>query len=604
MRGVGLSTSETILTDERVERRLAAVLAADVAGYSRLMGRDEEGTLADLKRCRKTLVDPAIATHRGRIVKTTGDGMLVEFASAVDAVRCAVEFQRGMVAQNGSVHEDARIEFRIGIHLGDVIIDDNDIFGDGVNIAARLEGIAEPGGICISDDTHRQIRGKVDIGFDDMGAQVLKNIAEPMRAWRVQIDPNLAATATTKASLAQPLALPDKPSIAVLPFQNMSGDPEQEYFADGMVEDITTALSRFKSLFVIARNSSFAYKGRAVDIKQVGRELGVRYVVEGSVRKAAGTVRITGQLIDAATGVHLWADRFEGSLADVFALQDKITESVVSAITPTVFQAEIDLAARRRPTNLSAYDLCLRAQPHFYSMTREGLAEALQLAHRALELDPRYGFAAYQAGGCHLFIIAQGWAKDLKREIEEATRLLSLALSIDENDADVLAAVGCAMSFLTEDFANAAEMVDRAVALNPNSAVAWSQRGHAYLFGGQAAEALRSFERTIRLSPLDPLLYMTLAAMGIALIELRRFDEAVTVARKALRQNQVYNSTHRCLVSALTHLGREAEAQTAVSRMLELEPNFRISEWMKRGAQWHRHNKLMIEGIRKAGLPE
>jgi len=595
---------ELILTEERVERRLAAVLAADVVGYSRLMGRDEEGTLADLKRLRKTLLDPAIATHRGRIVKTTGDGMLVEFASAVDAVRCAVEVQRGMIAQNGNVPGDARIEFRIGIHVGDIIIDDNDIFGDGVNIAARLEGTAEAGGVCVSDDTYRQVRGKVDIAFQDVGLQSLKNIAEPMRAWRMQIDPGLFSAAMRAALPAQPLALPDKPSIAVLPFQNMSGDPEQEYFADGMVEDITTALSRFKTLFVIARNSSFTYKGRAVDIKQVGRELGVRYVVEGSVRRAAGILRITGQLIDATSGAHLWADRFEGKLDDVFALQDKITESVVSAITPTVHQVEIDLAARRRPTSLSAYDLCLRAQPHFYSMTRERLAEALQLNHRALELDPRYGFAAYQAGGCHLFMIAQGWARDLHFEIEEATRLLSLALSIDENDSDVVAAVGCMTSFLTDDFATAADMVDRAVALNPNSAVAWSQRGHAYLFGGQHTEALRSFERTIRLSPLDPLLYMTLGGMGIAFIELRRFDEAVAVARKAARQNQTYATTYRCLASALAHLGREVEAQKAVSRLLEIEPNFRISEWMKRGAQWHRHNHLMIEGVRKAGLPE
>jgi len=594
------------LTDENLQRRLTAILVLDVAGYSRLMGADEEGTLAQLKTLRKTLVDPTIGAHRGRIVKTTGDGMLVEFASAVDAARGAAEVQRAMATQNINVPQDKRIEFRIGIHVGDIIIDDNDIFGDGVNIAARLEGIAEPGGICVSDDAQRQIRGKTELAFDDMGPQSLKNIAEPMRAWRLQIDKNSPSTLPKRAAAetAQPPALPDKPSIAVLPFQNMSGDPEQEYFADGMVEEIITALSRFKSLFVIARNSSFTYKGKAVDIKQVGRELGVRYVVEGSVRKAAETVRITGQLIDATTGAHLWADRFEGKLDDVFALQDKITEGVVSAIAPTVYKAEIDLAARRRPTNLSAYDLCLRAQPHFYSMTREGLAEALQLAHRALELDPRYGFAAFQAGSCHIFNITQGWAHDLNREIGEVTRLLSLALSIDENDPDVLATAGCATSFLTEDFATAAEMVDRAVALNPNSAFAWNQRGQAYLFGGQAAEALRSFERSIRLNPLDPMLYMTLAGMGIAFIELRRFDEAVAVARKAARQNQTYATTYRCLASALAHLGREAEVQKAVSRLLELEPNFRISEWVKRGAQWHRHNKLMIEGIRKAGLPE
>jgi adenylate cyclase len=531
--------------------------------------------------------------------------MLVEFASAVDAARGAAEVQRAMAAQNINVPQDKRVEFRIGIHVGDIIIDDNDIFGDGVNIAARLEVIAEPGGICVSDDAQRQIRGKTELALDDMGMQSLKNIAEPMRAWRLHIDKNSPSTLPkSAAATAQPPALPDKPSIAVLPFQNMSGDPEQEYFADGMVEEIITALSRFKLLFVIARNSSFTYKGKAVDIKQVGRELGVRYVLEGSVRKAAGTVRITGQLIDAATGAHLWADRFEGKLDDVFALQDKITEGIVSAIAPTVYKAEIDLAARRRPTDLSAYDLCLRAWPHFYAMTHEGLAEALQLSHRALEIDPRYGFAAYLAGLCHLVTIAQGWAHDLNWEIGEATRLLSLALSIDENDPDILATVGFTTSYLTEDFATAAEMVDRAVVLNPNSALAWNLRGQAYLFGGQAAEALRSFERTIRLSPLDPSLYMALAGMGIALIELRRFDEAVAVARRAARQNQAYATTYRCLASGLAHLGRETEVQKVVSHLLELDPNFRISEWVKRGAQWHKHNKLMIEGIRKAGLPE
>ncbi|MGH6755129.1 MAG: adenylate/guanylate cyclase domain-containing protein, partial [Bradyrhizobium sp.] len=406
------------------------------------MGTDEEGTLGRLKALRKTLLDPTIAAHRGRIVKTTGDGMLVEFASAVDAARGAAEVQRAMATQNIDVPQDRRIEFRIGIHVGDIIIDDNDIFGDGVNIAARLEGIAEPGGICVSDDAQRQIRGKVELTFDDLGPQSLKNIAEPMRAWRLRIDKTTPARQPGKAVEAtQPPALPDKPSIAVLPFQNMSGDPEQDYFADGMVEEIITALSRFKSLFVIARNSSFTYKGKAVDIKQVGRELGVRYVVEGSVRKAAGTVRITGQLIDATTGAHLWADRFEGKLDDVFALQDKITEGVVSAIAPTIYKAEIDTAARRRPTNLSAYDLCLRAQPHFYSMTREGLAEALQLSNRALEIDPRYGFAAYMAGSCHIFTITQGWARDLKHEIGEVNRLISLAHSVDENDPDILATV-------------------------------------------------------------------------------------------------------------------------------------------------------------------
>jgi adenylate cyclase len=341
------------LTDSRVERRLAAVLAADVAGYSRLMGADEEGTLARLKTLRKTLVDPAIAAHRGRIVKTTGDGILVEFASAVDAARGAAELQHGMVSQNTNVPPDDRIDFRIGIHVGDIIIDDNDIFGDGVNIAARLEGIAEPGGICISDDAQRQIRGKIDLIYEDMGPQNLKNIAEPMRAWRIQVDTTTAISSRV-APPSEVLALPDKPSIAVLPFQNLSGDPEQEYFADGMVEDIITALSRFRSLFVIARNSSFTYKGRAVDVKRVGLELGVRYVLEGSVRKAAGRVRITGQLIDAATGAHLWADRFDGALENIFELQDKVTQEVVGAIAPELDRAEIERASRRQTGNVDA----------------------------------------------------------------------------------------------------------------------------------------------------------------------------------------------------------------------------------------------------------
>ena len=334
------------MTGEHVERRLVAVLAADVAGYSRLMGADEEGTLAQLKAIRKTLVDPTIAAHRGRIVKTTGDGMLVEFASAVDAARGASEVQRGMAKQNTNVPQDARIEFRIGIHVGDIMIDDNDIFGDGVNIAARLEGIAEPGGICVSDDAQRQIRGKIDLAFDDMGPQSLKNIAEPMRAWRLQIDRDCSPTLPKRAVVeaAQPLALPDKPSIAVLPFQNISGDPEQEYFADGMVEDIITALSRFKSLFVIARNSSFTYKGNAVDIKQVGRELGVRYVLEGSVRRAGGSVRITAQLIEVAQNKHLWAEKLDGDLSDIFALQDTLTMKIVSSVSNRLEQAEIDKA--------------------------------------------------------------------------------------------------------------------------------------------------------------------------------------------------------------------------------------------------------------------
>src|ERR1700726_4091362 len=377
------------------------------------MGRDEGHTLAQLKTFRKTLVDPGITAHRGRIVKTTGDGMLVEFASAVDAARNAVEIQRSMAEQNAAVPPDQRIEFRIGIHVGDVIFDDNDIFGDGVNIAARLEGIAEPGGVCMSDDAYRQVRGKVEITCDDMGQQSLKNIAEPMRAWRVRLTGQAPSAVNSGSAVSQPrvLPLPDKPSIAVLPFENMSGDPEQEYFADGMVEEIITALSRIRWLFVIARNSSFTYKGQAVDVKQVGRELGVRYVLEGSVRKAGGRVRITAQLIEVISGAHLWADRFDGSLEDVFELQDKVAISVAGVIEPTLQAAEIRRTAARPTADLSAYDLYLRALATIWPVTKERLFEALRLLEQAIAIDPRYGPALSWATICHLRLVGDGWAE-------------------------------------------------------------------------------------------------------------------------------------------------------------------------------------------------
>jgi len=337
-------------------RRLAAILAADVAGYSRLMGADEEGTLAALKAIRSEVADPKVKEHRGRIVKTTGDGLLIEFSSVVDAVRCAVELQQGMTERNAEVRETRSIEFRIGINLGDIILDDDDIYGDGVNVAARLEALAEPSGICVSRVVRDQVRDKLDLTFEDLGEQTLKNIARPVHVWRVRLGP-------TEAVRFAPLPLPDKPSIAVLPFQNLSGDPEQEYFADGMVEEIITALSRIRWLFVIARNSSSTYKGRAVDVRQVARELGVRYVLEGSVRKASNRVRITAQLIEAETGAHLWADRFDGSLEDVFEFQDQVATNVAGVIEPALQASEIRRVARKPTSDLTAYDLCLRAQP-------------------------------------------------------------------------------------------------------------------------------------------------------------------------------------------------------------------------------------------------
>jgi adenylate cyclase len=592
------------LTGERVERRLAAVLAADVAGYSRLMGADEEGTLARLKAARKGLVDPAIAFHRGRIVKTTGDGLLVEFASAVDAARCSVEVQRAMAGQNADVPEHVRLQFRIGIHVGDIIIDDNDIFGDGVNIAARLEGIAEPGGVCISDDAYRQVRGKVEIACDDLGPQNLKNIVEPMRAWRVDCGGQGLATAQPRQASVptQGLALPDRPSIAVLPFQNMSGDAEQEYFADGVVEDIITALSRFKSLFVIARNSSFTYKGNAVDIKQVGRELGVRYVLEGSVRKAGARVRITAQLVDTSTGAHIWADKLDRELNDIFALQDEITESVAAIIEPNITRAEIERAARPRPENLTAYDFYLRALPRYYAMTDDGFTDALQLCSRALEIDPRYSAAVRLSADIHGLRPAQGWSTDVKSDYENAMRFGRRALAIDDADPDTLAMFGRGVGAFSNDYNTAKEMVDRAVALNPNSARAWSERGWTYRYMKKAEEALVSFERAVRLSPVDPRLYDTLTGVASTLIILGRDDEAVARARRALALNPRFTSAYRCLAASLAYLGHNAEAKKAAEALLEIEPSFRIDAWANYGGQWQ--GQRFLDGLRLAGLPE
>jgi TolB-like protein/Flp pilus assembly protein TadD len=412
-----------------------------------------------------------------------------------------------------------------------------------------------------------------------------------------------AAGSSSYADSSRPApALPDKPSIAVLPFENMSDDPEQQYFADGMVEEITTALSRFKWLFVIARNSSFTFKGRAVDIKEIGRSLGVRYVLEGAVRKASGKVRITGQLIDAVTGAHIWADRFERDLTDIFALQDEVTVAVVSAIQPKLLQTEIALATRRRPENLTAYDFYLRAMQHYYLLTREGVAEGLRLAHLALELDPRFGLAAALAGLRHMHNVVYGYAIDPQFDRREAVRLLRLALSVDDGDPDTLAWASVISAFMVGDCESEIEMADRAVALNPNSYSAWTNRGWVYTVAGLPEEAVRSFERAIRMSPVDPAQHLSFAGMGLAFIELRRFDDAIVAGKKALRQNPSYSSAYRVLASAFAHLGRDAEAREAAARVLEFDPGFTISSWIARGGQ--SNAKLLIEGLRKAGLPE
>jgi adenylate cyclase len=585
-----------------VSRRLVAVFAADVEGYSRLMGADEVGTLKGLTE-RRAILDRLIGDHRGRIANTAGDSVLAEFGSAVDAVQCAVDAQTALAEANTGIPPDKQINFRIGVHIGDVMIRAGDLFGDGVNIAARLQALANPGAVCISGATYDQVRKVLPMSFVDLGIQQVKNIQEPIRAYQVSAPSEMHQSVAERVAEADsPPPMPDRPSIAVLPFENMSGDPEQEYFADGMVEEIITALSRFRWLFVIARNSSFTFKGKAVDVKEVGRRLGVRYVLEGSVRKASGKVRITGQLIDAVTGAHIWADRFERDLTDVFALQDEVTVAVVSAIQPKLVQTEIAMASRRRPENLTAYDFYLRALQHFYLTTREGIAEGIRLAHRALELDPRFGLVAALAGALHLNNVLWGYAIDPQFDRKEAIRLFRLALNIDDGDPDTLALAAFISAFIVGDPESEIEMADRAVALNPNSFQAWNGRGWVYKIAGLPEEAVRSFERAVRMSPVDPRLYRTFLGMGMAFIELGRFDEAIVAGKKARRHSPSYSAAYRCLASAFAHLGRDAEAREAAARVLEFDPAFTVSAWIARGGQ--SNAKLLIEGLRKAGLPE
>ena len=586
-----------------MERRLAAVLAADVAGYSRLMGADEEGTLARLKAIRKALIDPTIAAYRGRIVKTTGDGMLVEFASAVDATRGAVEVQRAMPGQNADVPQDIRIEFRIGIHVGDIIIDENDIFGDGVNIAARLEGIAEPGGVCMSDDAYRQVRGKVEIACDDMGPQMLKNIAEPMRAWRVHLGGQGAATAqpASPASQAPALALPDRPSIAVLPFQNMSADPEQEYFADGLVEDIITALSRFKSLFVIARNSSFTYKGKTVDIKQVGRELGVRYVLEGSVRKAGTRLRITGQLIETSTGTHLWAEKIDGALANVFDLQDQITASVVGIIAPKIEQAEIERANQKPTDRLDSYDVYLRAVALYNNRM---YAAARPLFKKAYELDPQC--AAAYAGAASTLSLQQGIdGITLTAEMRaEAIELANTGAGLANEDAVVLQRCGHLLVYLGREYDRGRSMVERSVALNPNHAGAWHALGWVSIICGVPERAIESFENMTRLSPLDPLRASASSGISWALWFLGRYEEGRVEAMKFMH---VYRSVQSLGAYMANCVGADltVEASSVAQELLKLDPRFCIRRvqdvFPNQSAEFR---ERLASTFRSAGLPE
>jgi TolB-like protein/class 3 adenylate cyclase len=590
------------MSEERVERRLAAIMAADVVGYSRLMGADEEGTLASLRTLRRELIHPKFDQHKGRIVKTTGDGMLVEFASVVDAVRCAVEMQREMVVRNLGVPNDQRIEIRVGINLGDIIVEDGDIFGDGVNVAARLEALAEPGGICVSRVVRDQVRDKLDFSFDDMGEQAVKNIARPVRVFHVRVTESAIAPPESPTPM---LALPDKPSLVVLPFQNMSGDPEQEYFVDGMVEEITTAIARLPWLFAIARNSAFTYKGRAVDVKQVAQELGVRYVLEGSVRKAGNRVRIAGQLIDTTTGAHIWAARFDGALDDIFELQDQVASSVAGAIEPKLRQSEIERASRKPTANLTAYDLYLRALAQSYRYTDEAFAEAVVLAREALAIDPSYTPAAAMVGWCRMLQRTQGWGALSDEDTGEACRLARQALEAARDDAETIWQAALTLFFLAGEAAMAAAALDRAMALNPNSANAWLARGIIHAWRNQPEAAIEAIERARRLSPFDPYTFRNAYNLAIAHLAARRFEQAIEWADRALHDQPRTVTAMRVKVAALAHLGQLDEARAELSRMLAIDPKLTIAGFL--GSAHYQAPEVLelyVTGLRLAGLPE
>jgi adenylate cyclase len=581
----------------RSQRRLAAILAADVVGYSRLMGQDEVGTLARLKALRKDLVQPCITTRRGRVVKLMGDGLLAEFPSVVDAMQCAVEIQDQMIGHESDMPEAVRIKLRIGINLGDIIVEGSDIYGDGVNIASRLEGLADPGGICVSGAAFDAVEGKLDFTFEDMGLREVKNISKPIRVYGLR--PGRSPTKQPR------LTLPDKPSIAVLPFQNMSDDRDQEYFADGMVEEIITALSRMRWLFVIARNSSFTYKGRAVDVKQVGRELGVRYVLEGSVRKAGNRMRITGQLIDATTGAHLWADRFDGKLEDVFDLQDQVTASVVGALGPKLEQAEMERAKRKPTESLDAYDLFLRGMAGFHQFTQQGNAEALKFFYKAIELDQNFAPALGMAARCYAQRTGFGWVTDRAWETAEAARLARLAAELGKDDAVALSMAGFALVIVVGDLEDGADFIQRALSLNPNLAWSWMFGGWAKLLLGEPEAAVERLAHAMRLSPQDPQMFGMEAATGFAHFLAGRPEEALSWAERAIREQPNFFMASCVAAASAASMGRLADASRNMARLRQLNPAWRVSD-VKDLLHFRRSEDLQkfSANLRLAGLPD
>jgi adenylate cyclase len=587
-------------TEQRVERRLAAIFAADVAGYSRLMGQDEVGTLRTLAAHRE-IMDGLIGQHRGRIANTAGDSVLAEFPSVVDAVQCAVEVQQALAEANERVREDRRMSFRIGVHVGDVMVRGADLLGDGVNVAARLQALAAPGGVCLSGEAHQYARKALSFAYEDLGHQTVRNMEEPIRAYGVrlvgQVHPASRELGPEKPSV------PERPSIAVLPFANMSGDPEQDYFADGVVEEIITALSRIKWFFVIARNSTFTYKGRAVDVKQVGRELGVRYVLEGSIRRAGSRVRIAGQLIETSTGRHVWADRFEGGLEDIFSLQDSITESVVAAIEPSILATEI-ARARAKPTErLDAYDLYLRALPEVHTGTEQAFLRAERLLRDALAKDPDFPEALSALSDCLLHLLVRGLAESGPGSVECCEAALRAA-TLGSDNGSILATAAWALCMVGGLHDQGKEFAERALSLQPNSADVRTACGWSFLFCGEPERAQEHFEVARRLNPLDPRTFFTQTAMAAANFYQRRFDHTVDWATRVVQQKPAWVPALRYRAAALTHLGRLNEARADVARLLAAQPSCTV-RWLTVYTFRHRWmEELFSDALRRAGLPE
>ena len=562
------------------------------------MGADEEGTLAALKELRRELADPKIKEHRGRIVKTTGDGLLVEFASVVDAVRCAVEVQQEMAERNVGVPEEQRIQFRIGINLGDIIKDGRDIYGDGVNVAARLEALAEPGGICVNRVVRDQVRDKLDFAFEDAGEQRVKNIARPLRVYHVR--PGQVSGEEMNAP-QPPLALPDKPSLAVLPFTNMSGDPEQEFVSDGIAEDVITALSRHPSLFVIARNSTFTYKGRAVDVKQVGRELGVRYVLEGSVRKAGNRIRVTAQLIEAETGNHVWANRYDRDLADIFAVQDEITHALTTALTPAIADAELRRAIRKPPESLDAWAAYQRGLWHLSKANSEDDTIAQNFFRRAIDLDPTFapGYSALALAQLQAAAIYQKLS--LAEAQSSAEALARRAASLDGADAEARSCLGWALQARGE-LDGALVEIERALAMSPNLAVAHWQRGATLIFSGQPMKGLDALETCIRLDPRDPFMAVRLLHIACGLYFAREYEGVIEAAKRLIRSYPDFPMIYRWPAAALGQLGRAAEAREWLEKAISYAPAA-FKMYVHNRVPWFRpeDHAHLVEGLRKAG---